>query len=207
MPCPAGVQLSDMVKHKIRTPTPQEENEVEDMFERSRVNRRLSMVEGELDVTTQRLKESQKSLEVRTLATAHLDPSLPAHPLICKSIQFLVNHCLCVGEFCIFYTLSTQCTYDVLALLGILECFCVYVYVVLELPTNHALYVCMARDYILLSVSLYTSYYLPPLDSCVWKFLRPIFTTLPSSLPSLCFSVENRRRKQAVEGSTGGVQS
>ena len=77
------MQLSDVAKYKIHTPMPQEEDEVEDMFERSRVNRRLGVVEGQLDLTTQKLKESQKSLEVRTLATAHLHP-LP--PFICGSI-------------------------------------------------------------------------------------------------------------------------
>ena len=68
---PTCVQLSDMAKYKVLTPTTQEEDKAEDMFERSRVNRRLSVVEGELDLTTQRLKDSQKCLEVRTLPHTH----------------------------------------------------------------------------------------------------------------------------------------
>ena len=40
------------------------EHEEQDMYERSRVTRRLSVVEGELKIATSRLHDLQRSLEV-----------------------------------------------------------------------------------------------------------------------------------------------
>ena len=59
------VQLSDMVKIRVQAlslATP--ECDELDMYERSRVTRRLSVVEGELNIATSRLHDLQRSLEV-----------------------------------------------------------------------------------------------------------------------------------------------
>ena len=58
-----AVQLSDVAK--VRVQTGQLYNHEEDMFERSRVTRRLSKVESELEMTVQQLEDLQRSREVR----------------------------------------------------------------------------------------------------------------------------------------------
>ena len=55
-----------MVKVRVQTGQLHHHHEDEDMFERSRVTRRLSRLEAELETTTQQLGDLQRSREVKS---------------------------------------------------------------------------------------------------------------------------------------------
>lgn len=58
------MQLSDVVGIKVQ-PLIYPSDRQEDMYEKSRATRRLSQVEGDLEITSRQLQELQRSREVR----------------------------------------------------------------------------------------------------------------------------------------------